>query len=238
MCTFSFMPRSGGFWLAMNRDEQRTRPPALPPEVLQAGIRRFLAPREADGGTWIAANDAGLALVLLNGYEVPPRVPPRVIGRGAILPRLAAAGSLRSLAAGVEDLPLRRFRPFRLRGFSLRERQSAAWTWDGLSLRRSLHGWTRAHGFSSGFDEPAAQAARAAVCARTPVARRADLHRLHASHEHGPGPFSICMHREDAATVSFTAVTATPGGLEMTYHNGPPCSPGPVSRLRLPWAGP
>ena len=48
-----------------NRDELTTRTPALPPTLWTAGPRRVLMPIDPhSGGTWIAANDAGLVFVL------------------------------------------------------------------------------------------------------------------------------------------------------------------------------
>jgi hypothetical protein len=42
---------------------------------------------------------------------------------------------------------------------------------------------------------------------------------------HSPvrGSFSICVHRPDAATVSYTEVAFTGGELTMRYHAGHPC---------------
>ena len=46
---------------------------------------------------------------------------------------------------------------------------------------------------------------------------------LHQSHDPVPGPFSICVHREDAATVSYTEVCCSEEGISMSYRNGSPC---------------
>ena len=71
MCTVSWLPEPGGFTLCFNRDERRTRGAALPPESRRAGGRAFLAPYDSDhGGTWLAVNDAGLALGLLYAWAM------------------------------------------------------------------------------------------------------------------------------------------------------------------------
>jgi hypothetical protein len=49
------------------------------------------------------------------------------------------------------------------------------------------------------------------------------LRGLHASHAPVRGSFSICMHRPDAATISYTEVAFTAGDLTMRYHAGHPC---------------
>ena len=70
MCTVTFMPRRTGYCLAMNRDEKRTRPEGClqPREILVAiGV---IYPSEPGGGTWIALNDSGVSLALINWYSV------------------------------------------------------------------------------------------------------------------------------------------------------------------------
>jgi len=52
------------------------------------------------------------------------------------------------------------------------------------------------------------------------------LRRLHRSHLPERGPFSICMHRSDAATVSYTEVAVSGQRATMRYKLGPYCSNG------------
>src|SRR5262249_44773985 len=68
MCTLTVLPLEGDRTrLAFNRDELRTRPEALPPQWTHHGSRSAVHPIDpVSNGTWIAANDAGLALALLN----------------------------------------------------------------------------------------------------------------------------------------------------------------------------
>ena len=68
MCTLTILPLGGASTrLAFNRDEQRTRPAALPPQVRQFGGRTALMPVDpVSDGTWLAVNDAGLVLALHN----------------------------------------------------------------------------------------------------------------------------------------------------------------------------
>ena len=46
---------------------------------------------------------------------------------------------------------------------------------------------------------------------------------LHQSHDPVPGPFSICVHREEAATVSYTEVRCSGQRISMSYRGGSPC---------------
>ncbi len=71
MCTLSIIPiqvgSDIGIRLVFNRDERRARPAAAPPQQRRFGERAALLPIDAvSGGTWIAVNDAGLAMMLLN----------------------------------------------------------------------------------------------------------------------------------------------------------------------------
>jgi hypothetical protein len=78
---------------------------------------------------------------------------------------------------------------------------------------------------SSSRDGDAARRFRAALfCAKRPRTAGA-MTAYHASHGTRRGSLSPCMHRDDAATVSFTHVHVTPGRVSMTYHAGPPCRP-------------
>ena len=68
MCTVSWVHQPGGYHLLSNRDEKRTRGTASAPALVERGGVRFIAPIDADfGGTWIAANEFGISLCLLNG---------------------------------------------------------------------------------------------------------------------------------------------------------------------------
>src|SRR5438477_7286592 len=68
MCTVSFIPKHQGFYLAMNRDEKRSRPIAVPPRIVRIAGRSAIFPLDPNGGSWIAVNDAGVCLVLINWH--------------------------------------------------------------------------------------------------------------------------------------------------------------------------
>ena len=69
VCTLSWFDAPDGYHLFFNRDERRTRRAEIPPAVRCRGSVRFIAPLDGDfGGTWIAANESGLTLCLLNGF--------------------------------------------------------------------------------------------------------------------------------------------------------------------------
>ena len=239
MCTVSFLPARQGFMLAMNRDEQIARPRASAPRRHWSGMRASLYPSEAGGGTWIGSNDAGISLALINWYAKPQRDRALCVSRGIVIPHLLAAEDLADVAAMFADLPLAQINPFRLIAVSAHEKKLREWRWDGKALTHRRFDWSRRHWFSSGYDETLTNKMRATVvrnAAKTSLTR-ARLRTLHKSHLPAQGPFSICMHRPDAKTVSYTEIAAGKSGMAMRYAGGPPCTKKPGTPRLLLFAG-
>jgi hypothetical protein len=88
-------------------------------------------------------------------------------------------------------------------------------------------GWDVRHWFSSGVSDEMARKVRGSTCYEAWRRRDAGssewLRGLHASHSPARGSFSICVHRPDAATVSYTEAAFTGNDLFMRYHAGHPC---------------
>src|SRR6266853_2821052 len=74
MCTVTFIARRRGYCLGMNRDEKLARPTGLPPRKKMVNGRAVISPSEPGGGTWIALNDQGATLALINWYSIIARV--------------------------------------------------------------------------------------------------------------------------------------------------------------------
>jgi hypothetical protein len=228
MCTVTFIPRQAGYCLAMNRDEQLTRVAGLPPARRFIGGRAVLCPSEPDGGTWISLNDSRASFALINWYSVAARVKRNPISRGEVVNAVSAAASFDAGDAELVRLPLARVNPFRLIGVFPERRELAEWRWDLKALGRKHHRWKARQWVSSGFDEPAAQRIRGDTfqkALKQPAAGTLSwLRRLHRSHSPEAGPFSTCMHRSDAATVSYTEITAFPADARLRYHAAAPCN--------------
>jgi len=237
MCTLSFMPVPGGFHLLMNRDEQRTRPVGLPPDLHSCGHHQALYPSEPTGGTWIGINERGLTLALINWYSKPQLAGIPASSRGTIIPELLSTDSAHDAENLLKNLPLNRFNPFRLIMVSTEEQSVHEFLSDSLVLLKNSHSWTRKHWFSSGFNEPETMRRRAEICSNSfpsiPNDPRGSLRALHQSHEPEKGPYSICMHRADAHTVSFTEIILQNGKASLTYHHAPPCKPVPPTTLTI-----
>jgi transport and Golgi organization protein 2 len=226
MCTVSFLPKSVGFYLAMNRDEKRDRFAALVPAVVELEGHRAMFPREPSGGTWISANEAGVCLALINWHRIKREPNNGIRSRGEIIRTLAGISASDEISTAVKKLPLRKLRPFRLIAIVSAENRVIEWRWDLNRLLIRKHSWESRHWFSSGLDEATAEAERTRVCATLPVeSAKRDLkwlRRLHRSHEPERGPFSICMHRPTAATVSYTEIAVSGRSVVMRYKDGPP----------------
>ena len=230
MCTVSFLPNTHGFYLAMNRDEKLDRLTALAPATVDVNGRRAVFPREPTGGTWISANDAGVCLALINWHRVERESRNDVVSRGEIVRALAAGASVDEIADGVAGLPLRKLRPFRLIAIAPLQKLVTELRWNLEWLTMRNHKWEPQHWFSSGFDERRAELERQRICdatrARKSTISLSWLRQLHRSHAPKRGPFSICMHRGDASTVSYTEVAVSGKRATMRYKAGPCCSNG------------
>jgi hypothetical protein len=230
MCTVSFLPNAQGFYLGMNRDEKLDRFTALAPRIVALARHRAVFPREPTGGTWISANDVGICLALINWHRVECEPKHEVISRGQVVRELAGKSSADEIANSVMKLQLRKLRPFRLIAIVPSERILTEWRWNLEWLTMRTHEWQRQHWFSSGFDEGRAELERQRVCDaasdRQSTGSLSWLRQLHRSHAPKRGPFSICMHRADATTVSYTEVAVSGRRATMLYKPGPSCSNG------------
>jgi hypothetical protein len=241
MCTVSFLPKAQGFHVAMNRDEKLDRFTALAPAIADLQSRSVVFPREPSGGTWISANDAGVCLALLNWHRVERQPKHDVISRGEVVRTLASESCHDGIAEGIAKLPLRKLYPFRLIAIVPSEKLVIEWRWNLKRLTRRNHAWRPQHWFSSGFDERRAEFERQRVCDAAHNQRSTEslewLRQLHCSHSPKRGPFSICMHRPDASTVSYTEVAVSKRRTMMRYKPGPCCSDGTMVARTISLAG-
>jgi Transport and Golgi organisation 2 len=227
MCTVSFLARKNGYVLAMNRDEKRTRAIGLPPSKKIINGRTLLSPSEPGGGTWIALNDSGVTFALINWYSIRPQVKSRRVSRGRVVNTVGTAFTPDFATVALAQLPLKQINPFRLIGFFPATQEIAEWRWDLEKLVRKKSPWKMQQWISSGFDELTAQRVRSKVFRQALKQKTAGsldwLRRLHRSHLPQSGPFSTCMHRADAATVSCSEITVFKHKATLRYYAGAPC---------------
>ena len=217
----------GGFELFCNRDELRTRAVALAPAASARNGVAYLAPTDGEaGGTWIAVNEHGLALCLVNRY--PALAGDGFVSRGRLVRELAGAPSAEEVARRLSRLESDsepRYRPFTLlaleTGFAPR-----VLAWDGRRVFAPSVDPVSPPIVSSSYDPAGVEAARRRLWEPVLGAGEAtpdDLLELHRSHRPRRGPLSPCMHRDDARTVSLTRVRVTAAAVDLSYAGGPPC---------------
>jgi Transport and Golgi organisation 2 len=244
MCTLTIIPwnapcpgsavedgeRGAGVRIACNRDESRLRPAAIAPQLRRIADQRAYMPLDPlGGGTWIAVNDAPLALVLMNVYTQPIENPPAAIqkrsappvSRGTIIPHVLAGGNLAGALARARDLDLAQFEPFRLVLADREQFAEVVWAAgrfdaaDPAAIREPLF-FT-----SSGLgDEVVASPRRKlfdqVLCADFDRAAAQDAFHRHV----WPGRefASVWMTRPEARTVSLTIVELGPRDVRMLYY--------------------
>lgn len=226
MCTVTFIARQNGYALGMNRDEKLSRVAGLPPSKYSLHGRTAIFPSEPNGGTWIGVNDAGVTFALINWYSVPARVSKNPVSRGAVTRSILPCTAVSDAQEHLSDFPLKNANPFRLIGIFPRISCVVEWRWDLSALERVVHDWETNIWISSGFDEPRAQCTRRQAflhALRTKETTAKWLRELHSSHAPLCGPYSICMHRDDAATVSYTEVCVDERTASLTHVAGPLC---------------
>ena len=229
MCTLSFLPREQGYLVAMNRDELLSRATAHPPRVFRVGTASAVYPHEGEGGTWLAANEYGITLALLNWNDAAKKLDrEKQRSRGLLIPALIGSSGVSEVNDALRAQPLSGTLPFCLVGIFAREREVREWHWDGQRLAQTRHSWNIRHWFSSGWSDQTAAARRGATfdAARNDAdfGSQAWLRRWHRSHMPEPGAFSVCVHREDAVTVSYSEIVCGPAELEFLYQPGNPCA--------------
>ena len=117
MCTVTFIARQRGYYLGMNRDETLTRSAGLSPKKTTVNGRAVLCPSEPGGGTWIALNDHGVTLALINWYSIRAHVVGEAVSRGEVVNSVSTAITPDVADSAFADFPLNRINPFRLIGF-------------------------------------------------------------------------------------------------------------------------
>lgn len=231
MCTLSWLPGPTGYRVYFNRDERLARAPAQAPALRTVGGTAVLAPIDGDfGGTWIGVNQHGLTASLLNRYEDAPAEPDAThtrISRGLLLLDLLAAPSAPGLIEALGHARLPDYLPFTIAATD-RDPVLHLADWNGRTLERST---TRRAGLirtSSGRDQRQAELIRGRVWHEMTGGGTGGIpaevvESFHRSHLPERGPFSVCMHREEAETRSLTVVAVESGHATMRYHPGSPC---------------
>lgn len=208
MCTASWLITPGGYELFFNRDERRTRLPATPPTRQQRDGVTFLAPRDGDaGGTWLAVNEFGLSIALLNYY--PTSATTGKVSRGLLVLSLVTERTPADVAARLGDEELTEYQPLLLLALAPNQRPHLL-RWDGAELSLDIN--PKQPVTTSSFDTATVVARRQVMYSTT----RGEA--FHLSRDERGDAYSVCMTRDDAQTVSFSHITVSPGSITFRYR--------------------
>ena len=239
MCTLTVVTGNDTYRVAMNRDEKIARGAGLPPEIHESRGIQALYPSDGNGGAWFGTNEFGITLALLNWNRVATDgvAVVQTRGRGEAIPALIHSRSLAHLHRLLSVSDFRGMMPFRLIGVFPSEHEIREWLWDATQLACVIHPWGLQHWFSSSLSDQLAESLRGSACRN--AADHSDvgsvpwLQRLHASHAGNAGPFSLCVHREDVKTLSYSEVEVTLRHVRMSHFRGSPCTMGSIQQIAI-----
>ena len=238
MCTVTWSRARRGYQLFFNRDELREREPAAPPAIRVGAGVRYIAPADGDaGGTWLATNELGLTLGLLNGYSAHDTArPAEAFKSRGVLPVLLADSSTPAEAIErLADEGLTDFRSFWLFAIGVDGGDRVA-RWEDGALDVAPLTDAAMPLVSSSFDTDEVRNGRVARF-RTIDRAAADPTEahlaFHAGHHPERGPYSVCMHRTNAQTVSFSWVRVDGDRVRFRYTPDSPCRGRPGLGIEL-----
>jgi len=239
MCTLSVVTRADGYLLAMNRDEKIARGAGTPLRIHAANGVKAARPGDGGGGTWIAANQFGIAFALLNWNDVPEAnvTLDRPRSRGQVITPLIGCFSSHDVQSALDSTDLIGVRPFRLIGVLPADREIREWRWNARQIETVAHPWRWRHWFSSSLSDKRAETLRGRACSLALEASDSGsspwLRRLHASHAGEPGPFSLCVHRDNVQTLSYSEIACTASWVHVKHFIGNPCSTEQFDEVQL-----
>ena len=240
MCTMTWFLNQDGYQLFFNRDEQITRSRALPPSIQEhrsaAGSLRYISPTDADaGGTWIATNELGITVCLLNHYQFQQiSTYKNWTSRGEIVRQFSSFTDLVQAQKKFSRMGLDDYRAFRM--FMIEPSgANRLLVWDGHSARVEKD--VSAPKSSSAVDAQHVKSLRKQLFVDMQLSNSKDPQAYidyHTSHSPSKSKESVCMHRADAQTVSLCHVSVDATAVVYRYADGSPCEVEFSSPLRMP----
>ena len=236
MCTMTWFVHEDGYELFFNRDERVSRSHADLPKIQHQDGIRYISPTDTDaGGTWIALNQFGVAVCLLNHYQFEQIATYKDwISRGEIVRQFATIDDPGLAEHQFMRMELEDYRAFRM--FVINPGgENRLCVWDGHAPRVEPNVTTPKS--SSSVDARHVKSWRRSLFVKLGLHRStdsADFLRYHASHLPFASKESVCMHREDANTVSLSHLTVRSGLASFAYADGPPCEAELGAPLTMP----
>ena len=238
MCTMTWFTNEGGYELFFNRDESLSRCRAELPTVQDRNGVSYISPTDVDaGGSWIAVNEFGITVCLLNHYEFEQiETYKNWVSRGEVVREFSNTIDLELAEQQFNGMLLEDYRAFRM--FMIdRAGNNILCVWDGHTARLQRN--VKRPKSSSSVNAKHVKTLRRDLFENLNLAESQvsqDYLNFHASHLPGKSQESVCMHRDDAKTVSLSHVTVTSAGVTFAYADGSPCEAVLGSKVLLPLA--
>jgi hypothetical protein len=170
-------------------------------------------------------NEFGVSVCLLNGKNASDRAL-AVRSRGLIVRDLIWADSARECALWLNQIDLSRVAPFVV-VLLQPEIPATIGEWDGESLTLVESADSYMPLTSSSYDPAGVREIRCnefrAIARSSGRTDASVLRAFHCSHGSAASPYSVCMHRPDAQTVSFSQIFVTPEEIRFSYSPSAPC---------------
>jgi hypothetical protein len=156
--------------------------------------------------------------------------------RGLLIRDLLDCHNSQQVIDRIGDVKLDPFQAFTLAVLSVNQ-PAVVIDWNGQQSAIDLKGEAKMPLISSSLQDPNVIDLRRKLFSDMVVQqgkRDADLlYKFHRSHLPERGPISVCMHRQDAATVSLSAITVSAEKVEFSYHSNCPCRSAPPRKVLL-----
>jgi uncharacterized protein with NRDE domain len=218
MCTVSWQTaeqlENGELLLYFNRDEMRQRARGAEPEVFEQNGVSYLSPSDPErGGTWIAVNDRGNLVCLLNDYSVDFDYTGQWGSRGMLVRELAEFSKREEIWSYFSREDELNYPPFTLLFWDGAEMHQ--WHWDTLKLEYQEN--VSPPFTSSSWQTERVEAGRIALYQKWVTEKGASLASYHKHAIPGDAESSVCMSRELTQTVSLTSVLISDSKVQMRY---------------------
>ncbi len=244
MCSLNWHKFPEHIGIAFNRDESVKRSKAHPPSIFTECDVSYLMPIDPDGnGSWIAVNEFGFAVMLLNDYQ--GQLKPQsadLVSRGQLVKRVAVSRNWTEVERKVNAWSLSKSQPFQLVVMHINS-EPMLWHYDGIKQKVEPQQLSTGL-YSSGH--PAVVdilAARHRYMAQQRIEQDADLIEIHRSHvpennmpldAADKRAHAFCMHRPEACTQSLSYIKLGRSEVSFEYWPGQPCETDQVITQTLP----
>ncbi len=222
MCTVTFIPARGNFFITSNRDEKLSRKDAIAPLMHRHNGWNLVYPKDAEaGGTWIALNENGNAAVLLNGAFIYHRSqPPYRQSRGVMFLEVLSSDYPAWTFSKIDLMGIEPFTFIVFENGSLYE-----FRWDGIEKYCKQLSSSRPHIWSSatlydGLVIKKREQWFAKFLNRTPNPTQQDMLNFHRFSGDGDKENDLYMERDGVySTVSITSILLNEDSGVMKYYD-------------------